>query len=99
MLEIRTGDNGEIVLSGRFDASQAAKAEQFLDGVDGGRVVDLRELEYISSMGLGALLKTQKRLRQSGQELVLRNASKHIYDVFHFSGLDRIFDIEKPRQA
>ncbi len=96
MLDIRTGDNGEIVLSGRFDASQAAKAESFLDGVAEGKVVDLRELEYISSAGLGALLKTQKRLMKSGTGLVLRNPNKHIYDVFHYAGLDRIFDIEKP---
>ncbi len=96
MLDIRTGDNGEIVLSGRFDASQAAKAESFLDGVAEGKIVDLRELEYISSAGLGALLKTQKRLMKSGAGLVLRNPNQHIYDVFHYAGLDRIFDIEKP---
>ena len=98
MLEIRMGDNGEIVLSGRLDASQAGKAESFLDGVADSRVIDLKGLEYISSAGLGALMKTQKRLLKSGKGLVIRNASKHIYDIFHFSGLDRVCEIEKPFQ-
>ena len=96
MLEIRNGENGEIVLRGRFDAAQAAMVERFLDGVSEGRVLDLKDLEYISSMGLGALLKTQKRLMKTGQGLVIRNASKHIYDIFHFSGLDRIFEFDQP---
>jgi anti-anti-sigma factor len=98
MLDIRMGDNGEIVLSGRFDASQASSAEAFLDGVAEARVIDIKGLEYISSAGLGVLLKTQKRLMKSGKGLVLVNASKHIFDIFHFSGFDQIFEIQKPSQ-
>jgi anti-sigma B factor antagonist len=93
MLDIRTGDNGEILLSGRFDASQAAKAQEYMDTLSGTRVVDLRELEYISSAGLGVLLKTQKRLSGAGGELQLANLNRHIQDVFRYSGFDQIFKI------
>lgn len=93
MLDIRLGENGEVVLSGRFDAVQAAKVQGFLDGLAKPRVMDFKELEYISSAGLGVLLKTQKRIAANGA-LKLINVSKHIGDVFNYSGLDQIFDIE-----
>ena len=66
MFEIRLGDKGEIVCEGRLDASNAAKAQAFLDALAAPEVVDMARLEYISSAGLGVLLRTQKRLLQSG---------------------------------
>lgn len=93
MLDIRFGENGEIVLAGRFDASQQGKAEEFLEAISGTRIVDLTDLEYVSSAGLGVLLATQKRLMGSGGGLKLVNASKHIKDILRFSGFDRIFEI------
>src|SRR5215831_15570162 len=93
MLDIRQHDGG-VVMSGRFDASQAAKAEAVLDRVTGSVAVDLKGLEYISSVGLGALVKTEKRLRASGGGLTLRNVSPHIRDVLTYAGLHFIFKIE-----
>ena len=94
MLEIRFGENGEILLSGRFDASQEQKAQAFLADVRESKIVNLKDLEYISSAGLGTLLDVQKRLRASGGGLKLVNANKHVRDVFRFSGFDKIFEIE-----
>ena len=94
MLDIGFGEKGEIVLSGRFDASQEQKARVFLDAVKAPRILDFRNLEYISSAGLGTLLDVQKRLRASGGGLKLVNLNKHIRDIFRFSGFDQIFEIE-----
>ena len=94
MFEIRFGENNEIVLTGRFDASQTEKARGVFNTVTGQRIVDFRELEYISSAGLGVLLATQKRLKESGDGLTLVNISHHIKDVFHYAGFDQIFKIE-----
>lgn len=93
MLDIRRGDNGEVVLSGRFDASEAEKAQGFLDAVTGSGVLDLRNLQYISSAGLGVLIATHKRLMGTGGGLKLINVSKHIGEIFHFSGLDQVFEV------
>ncbi len=92
MLDIRSGDNGEVVLSGRLDAAQAPRLQQFLDGLAEPGVIDFKDLEYISSAGLGVLLKTQKRIEASGT-LKLINVSKHIGEVLNYSGLDQIFDV------
>jgi anti-sigma B factor antagonist len=96
MFDIRLGDKGEVVCEGRLDASQAAKAQEFLDALPAPDVVDMARLEYISSAGLGVLLRTQKRLLQAGGGLRLVNANRHVRDIFRYSGFDRIFQIEAP---
>ena len=67
-----------------------------MDEVDGAKTVDFMELEYISSAGLGVLLKTQKRLAENGASLKIINVNNHINDVFRYSGFNAIFDIETP---
>ena len=94
MFEIGFGDDGEVRCSGRLDAAQCAKAQAFMDGVADSRTLDFSQLEYISSAGLGILLKTQKRLAESGAALKIINVNNHIHDVFRYSGFDAIFDIE-----
>jgi len=81
-------------MSGRLDAAQAAKAQEFLDGIASPRELDCAGLEYISSAGLGVLLRTQKRIMGQGARLRLVNVSNHIRDVFRYSGFDKIFVIE-----
>jgi anti-sigma B factor antagonist len=56
--------------------------------------VDFGELDYISSAGLGVLLKAQKRLSESGQSLTLANMNNHIKDVFVYAGFDAVFTID-----
>ncbi len=94
MLEIDKHDNGTVVFAGRLDASQADKAQTYLDQSGEVSVIDFARLEYISSAGLGILLRTQKRLMSNGGGLRLINVNSHIRDVFHYSGFDRIFEIE-----
>lgn len=93
MFQIDYGTNGEIICSGRLDAAQCAKAQSFMDGVEDAKIVDFADLEYISSAGLGVLLKTQKRLSESGAKLKIINVNNHIHDVFRYSGFHAIFEI------
>ncbi len=93
MFEIDRGVAGEIVLRGRLDAAQCEKALRFFDGVADPQVVDLAGLDYISSAGLGVLLKTQKRAMQAGRGLRLVNVKRHVNDIFRYAGFDKIFDI------
>ena len=95
MFQIDFGNNGEITYCGRLDAAQCEKAQAFMDTVADAHVLDFAALEYISSAGLGVLLKTQKRLVESGGGLRIINVNNHIHDVFRFSGFHAIFDIEK----
>ena len=92
-VEIEIGDEGIVILEGRLDAAQAVKAQVFLDQVVGQCVLDLAKLEYVSSAGLGVLLKTHKRLMGSGSGLKLINVNHHIHDIFRYSGFDKLFEI------
>lgn len=94
MLRIEAGPDGRIVMSGRLDASQAQAAQSFLDRTSGAVTLDCAGLEYISSAGLGVLLMTQKRLAAAAGRLRLVAVSRHLHDIFRFSGFDQILDIE-----
>ena len=94
MFEIGYNNSGEVAVSGRLDAAQAARAQEFLDTVGDQCVLDLAGLEYISSAGLGVLLRTHKRLMTSDSGLELVNVNKHIADIFRYSGFDKLFDIK-----
>ncbi len=93
MFSITQASEGHVIIAGRLDAANAEKAQAFLDGIGAGCELDMQQLEYISSAGLGVLLKTHKRLMADGQGLVLVNVSKHINDIFKYSGFDNLFEI------
>ena len=94
MFDIQFNDQGQIAVSGRLDAAQSAKAQEFLDQVDGECVLNMEKLEYISSAGLGVLLKTHKRLMTGSVGLQLINVNSHINDIFRYSGFDKLFNIK-----
>lgn len=93
MFEIAFDDQGKVVVAGRLDAAQAPRAQEFLDRVKGPCVIDMAHLEYISSAGLGVLLRTHKRLSADGDGVKMVNVNHHISDIFTFSGFDRLFEI------
>ena len=93
MFNIEITASNEIILSGRFDASQTEKAKEVLDTVTDSAVVNFKDLEYISSAGLGTLFAAQKRLRSSGKGLKLVNMNSHIRDVFRYARFELVFEI------
>jgi anti-sigma B factor antagonist len=94
MFEISMPEAGHIVMSGRFDASQVSKAQALFDTVGGSCVIDCSGLEYISSAGLGVLLGAYKRLDEQGASLKLTGMRKLVRDVFRYSRMDTIFEVE-----
>jgi anti-anti-sigma factor len=94
MFQIDFDDAGKIIAEGRLDAAQAPRAQEFLDAVTEQCVLDLGKLEYMSSAGLGVLLRTHKRLMGDGGGLKLVNVNSHINDIFMYSGFDKLFEIE-----
>lgn len=93
MFHIDLDEGAVVVIKGRLDAAQAPTAQMFLDNISGQCVVDLGELEYISSAGLGVLLRTHKRMMADGLGLKLVNVNSHVNDIFTYSGFDKLFDI------
>ena len=63
MLNIERREDGVVALGGRFDAAQVDAAAAELDPISDSIVLDLTELDYIASAGIGVVLRTYKRLR------------------------------------
>ena len=97
MLTIEGGDGGPVVVAGRLDATQSAAAQSYLDRLDGVVTLDCAALEYLSSAGLGVLLKTHKRLLGAGGRLRLTQVNRHLQDIFSYSGFDQILEIDSGR--
>jgi anti-anti-sigma factor len=93
--EIRLGPAGEVVMSGRLDATQCDAALQFLNAVGEPRVINLAGLEYIASAGLRVILLTQKRCKAAGAKLRLIDAAGPVFDIFHYAGFDQILEITR----
>jgi len=93
MLAMDFGPDGAVVVTGRLDAAQAASAQAFLDKVQGVVTLDCKRLDYISSAGLGVLLRTHKRLLASSGKLRLAGVGPHLKDIFTYSGFDQLFEI------
>lgn len=94
MFEIKIGEDNEVRLSGWFDASQVEEAKNVFNKINKTSSVNFNKLDYISSAGLGVLLMTQKRLKESGGEIILKGMNKHIREIFKYAGFDMIFKIE-----
>lgn len=94
MFTIENRPDGAVVMAGRLDSVQSPTAQSFFDRLQGVVTVDCRALEYISSAGLGVLLKTQKQLMLSAGKLRLVGVNRHLCDIFRYSGFDQILEIE-----
>jgi anti-anti-sigma factor len=57
-------------------------------------VVDVSDIDQISSTLLAALLDTHRVCRQRGGGLVIRHASRKMTEHLRRTGLDRVFEVE-----
>lgn len=93
MLDIRVHEDARIGLAGRLDAAQAPRLAQLLETVAHTTVLDLAALDYISSAGIGVLVRTQLRLQEGGASLRLQHLQPRVRAVLHFAGLEQFFGI------
>ena len=56
-------------------------------------ILDLSELDFVDSFGIGAVVAALKRLRQRGGELAVVCPSPRVRRVFEICDLDRIIAI------
>ncbi len=86
----KTEENGvlHIALEGRLDTNTAPQLEAELKHSLSGITrldLDFSGLEYLSSAGLRVLLAAQKTMNGQG-EMVVRNVSETIMEVFEITG-------------
>jgi anti-sigma B factor antagonist len=87
-------------LEGDIDVSVAdqlgAEATQALDAAESsGLVVDMQNVKFIDSTGLGALVRLRKNAAARGIPLRLRNVPPQTLRVMQLTALDQSFEIER----
>ncbi|MGA9384833.1 MAG: STAS domain-containing protein, partial [Candidatus Sulfotelmatobacter sp.] len=58
-------------------------------------VLNLGEVNYIDSSGVGELVKAHTTIRNQGGHLKLANLTKRVHDLLQMTRLSSVFDIEK----
>lgn len=82
---------GEFDLSGAPAFREAVQAAHRDDMV--GLVVDLSEVSFMDSSGLGALLGCYRRMQAEGRSFALAAPSHRLQEVLGLSGLDRTIEV------
>jgi anti-anti-sigma factor len=105
-MEFAHENAGDVVvakISGRLDSSSAPSAEEQLTLLIANStprlVIDLSNLEYISSAGLRVLLVVARKVQQAQGKLSLFGLAPGVRDVFSISGFDTIFTVRDDAAA
>ena len=91
----READKLSVAVEGRLDTMTATEFETELSQSLGGvseLVLDMSNLEYVSSAGLRVLLKFQKRMHTQGK-MVLTGVNENVMEVFEITGFSDILNI------
>ena len=87
-----------VTVKGRVDGSTAPKLDQALKDITNAQryriVIDLGEVDYISSAGLRVIISAQKTCRRWNRgDVRLANLSERVSEVFNLAGLKPLFNI------
>ena len=89
-----------VAVRGELDLSTAAELKRILhqlSAATAGVVVDLAEVEFIDSSGIGALLDLKRRMRLRRTELSVVCPDAEVWSRFMVPTLDRLLDIHPTR--
>jgi anti-sigma B factor antagonist len=97
-LNTRTVDDRTVVeVGGEIDVYTAPKLrEALIELVQGGTyniVVDMEQVEFLDSTGLGVLVGGLKRVRSHDGSMTLVCTQERLLKIFRITGLTRVFEI------
>ena len=94
---INRGTSGELILIGRLDANSAPEAEEiFKEMIErfDTIVLNMEQLDYISSAGLRVIKIIHMGMKKKNGELVLTNVQKMVMEVFEMVGFAGLLKFE-----
>ena len=93
----QNGSSFEVKHQGRIDTTNADQFQKDIDPLMTAQapdiVMDCSEMEYTSSQGLRIFLMLQKSVIANGGNLVLKNMSAQVKEVFDITGFSNIIKI------
>jgi anti-anti-sigma factor len=98
-VDIQTQEHKRVVVisvKGRIDSATASEFEdalnEFTQQGKNNIVLDLSEVDFISSAGLRVLVTARKAVKGTGGEIVFANSSEQVVETLEIAGLDVLFD-------
>ena len=94
---INRGTSGELVLIGRLDANSAPEAEEiFKEMIErfDTIVLNMEQLDYISSAGLRVIKIIHMGMKKKNGELILSKVQKMVMEVFEMVGFAGLLKFE-----
>ncbi len=92
-----TNNSWDVLIKGDIDIESAEilKKEIYnlLDEKGQYLMLNLKEVNYIDSTGIGILTNMLKDLRLNNRELVLLNPKESVAKLFNITGLSKVFNI------
>ena len=92
------GSSWRVNISGEIDiynsTDMKTKMAQLMDEHIADVHLDCKNLEYIDSTGLGALVGVLKHVKGHGKEMHLFNVKANISKLFRITNLDKVFIIQ-----
>lgn len=99
-IDIQSEPKGDVMvfrLRGSFDIATAPTARAaLLEAADGGKhdiVVDLSQVDFLDSTGLGALIGAYRRAKERGGRVRLVTPDGQIARLLQITGLVRVFAV------
>ena len=93
----KQNDNLVVSIKGRLDTNTAPELEKAVkDNISGvtDLVFDFGKLDYMASAGLRVLMSAAKVMKKQGSMKII-NVTTPVMDVFTFTGMADVLDIEK----
>ena len=94
---VNRGKSGELILIGRLDANSAPEAEEiFKEMIErfDTIVLNMEQLDYISSAGLRVIKIIHMGMKKKNGELILTKVQKMVMEVFEMVGFAGLLKFE-----
>lgn len=95
-LRVTRGRDGTVVVTGDLDVRSAETLERALLEVESGEgpvIIDVREVDFMDSSGLRALVAASLRAGRRGTHVALRNARPELTRLLEITGLREQFRV------
>jgi anti-anti-sigma factor len=97
------GGGVRVVLTGELDLAQAYEFDARMREIEAQAperiVLDISELLFVDSAGLGRIMAVHKRSRLAGRPLILTRAPRAVQRVLAVAALDHVLEFESPPAA
>lgn len=91
------GEHRIVLVSGEVDLYNVSELKKALfsvtDGANQSVVVDLKNVNYMDSSGIGALVAGQKKMKAHNGKFALLNIHDDVLNILKLATLDRFFKI------